>query len=311
MNAKHALLVSVALNFIALVTVLRLLPKSSKLPVAGGRTPVWHESIGAPVKTVPQRPLGKEPVVQLDWRQVESQDYREYIANLRAIGCPERTIRDIILADVKELFASRSSQILATNPPAQYWRANSQMNLTEEQRNQLQELAAQHREVLKSLIGSDVMDSEELLSAWLNPMAEAKARLEFLPENKRQSLMEILIRSTEREYGEPDPAKTAASAKQVEAEIDALLTPQERYEYDLRESVLAAKVRAAVIEMDPSEAEFRTIYDAWRDIYAASQRSEAEYLQAREESDREILRLVGPERFERYSKGAKSWGYGK
>lgn len=311
MNVKHALLVSVTLNFIALAAVLRLLPKRSELPVAGERPPVQRDAIAPPVWRAAQKLVRNDLAVPLDWRQVESEDYRQYIANLRSIGCPEKTIRDIILADVKELFASRRSQLLATNAPTEFWRANNQVNLSEEQRNQLRELAAQHREVLKSLIGSDVMDSEELLSAWLNPMAEAKARLEFLPENKRQSLMEILIRSTEREFGEPDPAKTAASAKQVEAEIDALLTPQERYEYDLRESVLAAKVRAALMEIDPSEAEFRTIYDAWRNLDAANQRSEAEYLQARDESDQEILRLVGPERFERYSKGAKSWGYGK
>ena len=31
------------------------------------------------------------------WRDVESPDYPVYIANLRAIGCPEQTIRDIIM----------------------------------------------------------------------------------------------------------------------------------------------------------------------------------------------------------------------
>jgi hypothetical protein len=34
------------------------------------------------------------------WNQVESPDYPTYVANLRAIGCPEQTIRDIITADV-------------------------------------------------------------------------------------------------------------------------------------------------------------------------------------------------------------------
>ena len=34
------------------------------------------------------------------WREVESDDYPTYIANLRDIGCPEQTIRDIIIADV-------------------------------------------------------------------------------------------------------------------------------------------------------------------------------------------------------------------
>ncbi len=316
MNANRALLTSAALNLAALAVVFYLLadrPRQSERQrlAATNSTNSSGETVRlSGKKAVSFLPL-RQPAVQFDWRQVESEDYREYIANLRAIGCPEKTIRDIILADVKELFASRRAQILATNLPPQFWRANSQMNLSEEQRSQLQDLAAQKRGVLKSLIGVDALDAEDLLSGWLNPMAEAKARLEFLPENKRQPIMEILIRSTEREQGESDPGKMAASAKQVEAEIDALLTPQERYEYDLRESILAAKVRAALMEMEPTEQEFRTIYDAWKNHYAASLRSEADYLQAREESDRVVLRVVGPDRFERYSKGAKAWEYGK
>src|SRR4051794_1792422 len=39
---------------------------------------------------------GSKPAQSFDWRMVESEDYKKYIANLRAIGCPEETIRDII-----------------------------------------------------------------------------------------------------------------------------------------------------------------------------------------------------------------------
>ena len=41
------------------------------------------------------------------WSQIESSDYRAYVANLRGIGCPEQTIRDIIGADVDTLYAPR------------------------------------------------------------------------------------------------------------------------------------------------------------------------------------------------------------
>src|SRR3954462_879248 len=48
------------------------------------------------------RPLTVEVTTTngFQWASVESPDYREYIANLRAIGCPEETIRDIVIADV-------------------------------------------------------------------------------------------------------------------------------------------------------------------------------------------------------------------
>ena len=45
------------------------------------------------------------------WSQLESTDYRTYIANLRGIGCPEQTIRDIITADVDSVFAQQREQL--------------------------------------------------------------------------------------------------------------------------------------------------------------------------------------------------------
>jgi len=70
------------------------------------------------------------PAKVFDWRTVESTDYRAYIANLRAIGCPEETIRDIIRADVNKLFESRArSQSPGTNR-FEYWKpGNAVTNL--------------------------------------------------------------------------------------------------------------------------------------------------------------------------------------
>src|SRR3954467_12150137 len=41
------------------------------------------------------------------WAQLESEDYRTYIARLRAIGCPEQTIHDILIADLDKVLAPR------------------------------------------------------------------------------------------------------------------------------------------------------------------------------------------------------------
>src|SRR5690349_610511 len=45
--------------------------------------------------------------INFTWHEVESDDYVSYIKNLRAIGCPQQTIRDIIVADVNQLYAHR------------------------------------------------------------------------------------------------------------------------------------------------------------------------------------------------------------
>src|ERR1051325_4653969 len=43
------------------------------------------------------------PTSDFHWAQLESEDYRDYVTRLRSIGCPEQTIRDIVIADVDKL----------------------------------------------------------------------------------------------------------------------------------------------------------------------------------------------------------------
>lgn len=63
---------------------------------------------GAAVVTGPE--LLRETLGTGIWAQIESTNYVQYVRNLRAVGCPESTIIDILTADVGDLFAeSRAS----------------------------------------------------------------------------------------------------------------------------------------------------------------------------------------------------------
>lgn len=55
-------------------------------------------------------PLSPPPFA---WNQVEAADYPTYISNLRAIHCPEQTIRDIIVADVESLYLHKRQELQA------------------------------------------------------------------------------------------------------------------------------------------------------------------------------------------------------
>lgn len=50
--------------------------------------------------------------VSFRWSQLESTNYLTYIANLRSIGCPEQTIRDLISAEVDSWFAPLREKVL-------------------------------------------------------------------------------------------------------------------------------------------------------------------------------------------------------
>jgi hypothetical protein len=49
---------------------------------------------------------------QFRWSQLEStNDYRAYIANLRAVGCPETTLRAIVMAETEAAFSLKRQQL--------------------------------------------------------------------------------------------------------------------------------------------------------------------------------------------------------
>src|SRR2546427_564779 len=64
---------------------------------------VERRAVTAPGASAPGQPF--------NWREVESADFRKYIANLRSIGCPEETIRDIIITDVNKLYAAKLASV--------------------------------------------------------------------------------------------------------------------------------------------------------------------------------------------------------
>ena len=73
------------------------------------------------------------------WSQLESTDYRTYVANLRAIGCPEQTLRDIVMADVDEAIYAPRREELQTNQSPGY---------------ALQQLRKEETEFIAALLGT-------------------------------------------------------------------------------------------------------------------------------------------------------------
>src|SRR6266850_6149243 len=93
------------------------------------------------------------PAARFNWREVESPDYRTYIANLRAIGCPEETIRDIVIADVNKLFAVRKDT-LRDPTPWKYWRSDLRAaRLSRAHQAHMLELDTERRALLTTLLG--------------------------------------------------------------------------------------------------------------------------------------------------------------
>jgi hypothetical protein len=206
------------------------------------------------------------------WNQVESEDYETYIANLRGIGCPEPTIRDIIVAEVNQLFARRRATEIAT-PDQQWWRSNPDPEVVRAAARELASLESERRVLLTHLLGDDWHSAGNAFpvdEADPNPLngpllgtldPDVKAGVRDVTRIADQRLQDYLDRT--RANGEsPNPAELARLGQQARAELALLLPPSHLEEYLLRYSDDAGLLRDQLQGIDVSPDQFRSLFRA-------------------------------------------------
>ena len=313
-TTNRPLIISVSVNVVLLGLGISLCVRHSRQATRSADTnaTILSSAAVAQSKTThhsPPQPGESPRPTPFDWRQVESPDYREYIANLRSIGCPEKTIKEIITADVNDLFSVRRAGITQTNH-YEYWRAFP-VSLTEDQRKQLQELSVQRIDVLKAL-GVEPSDMADLIAEYYRSDMESKGReIEFLSEPKRQNVKDLLFQMAQQQLAAKDePVKAADIEQKTQSAIKSLLTADEFRDYELRTSVPASQLREVLKEMEPTEQEFKSIFESWTALNS-HQPGSPEYREGQQSSEAALQSLLGPDRFELYLKGVKMLGYSK
>ena len=99
---------------------------------------------------------------QVTWDQLESEDYRTYITRLRAINCPEQTIRDIIIAEINGLYSRRRALEVLT-ADQQWWRTEPDSNVVAAAEEKSRILDEERRALLSRLLGTN-WESGDLVS---------------------------------------------------------------------------------------------------------------------------------------------------
>ena len=212
------------------------------------------------------------------WQEVESSDYRSFVANLRDIGCPEQTIRDIIIADVNALYArKRATDPDIVTPEHQWWRTVPDTNALTAAAARIRELEEERRGLLTSLLGSDWETGDQIsLPRPSRPGLNLDGPiLGTLPTDIKQELQEIAARAQDRleEYteaqrqaGKPlEPSELARLQQQTRQELAGVLTPPQIEEYLLRYSQNAGSLRTELGGLkyfDSSQDEFRAMFQA-------------------------------------------------
>jgi hypothetical protein len=90
--------------------------RDNEFPVAATSATVFQRKSAVAVPTSPG--IRRSTAVPgSDWALIESVNYRTYLQNLHRMGCPARTIKDILLMDVWALYEQRRAAI-----DAEYWK---------------------------------------------------------------------------------------------------------------------------------------------------------------------------------------------
>lgn len=261
-----ALTVSTVLNGVLLVAWLLALQP----PPAAARITVRRPDI-----TNILRPIRTNIVLQprlLTWADIESEDYAEFVRNLRAIGCPEPTVRDIIVADVDELFATRRIAEVP-NPRREWWRPSPDPQLAGAARERRAALEAERQELLTTLLGAgwELDRFTARGDETGNPLdGPAFANLPLEARLRVREIERRLLPPPGEDGGTPDAGAAATlSDHDLREALATVLDPPQVEEYLLRYSRGADRLRSELAGFDPTPDEFRRLYAA-REQAAAS-----------------------------------------
>jgi LysM repeat protein len=246
-----------------------------------------------------------------NWSEVESPDYPVYIARLRDIGCPEETIRDIVIADVNKLYVNKRLDEVPTLEQ-EWWRSAPDSNLVLAAAAKTQELEQERRALLNTLLGPNwqVEDAER------QPLALNGPVLGDLAPEVKQAVRDVVARSQKRTHDylndqrsqgkPPDPAALARIEQDMRADLAKLLTPAQLEEFLLRYSSTAANLRNQLHGFDITPEEFRGIFllrdpIAQQIALASGPNTSPTELAAQEaEMQDAIKNVLGPDRFQAY-----------
>jgi hypothetical protein len=255
-KGSHLLLgVSLAVNVALLATILSRGPSLfSSGPAAG-----------APVVTAVQPAAASTPEAVAAEKAAffDNSDLKALIARMRSAGYPPKIIKAIITAQVSELMATRRRELAERNGLGPYWSAKFG-EFGSKTREGLFAVNKEGRKMLSDLLGPDGdpvdvfgNDFRQKMNGGLSP--EKAKRLTKIT-NDYWDLKNEIISGSKGVLLPEDYEKLAYLDKEQQADIADSMTPDELFEFQIRNSGTAYGLREKLQGFNPSEDEFRAIF---------------------------------------------------
>lgn len=260
------------------------------------------------------------------WLDIQSADLKDFVRRLRAAGCPEETIKDIILAEVNRRFAVRQREVWPEQfADFKFWRVEKmndpeRMKKQREQSRKFSELQKEKSALLVELLGIDPERQQRIEDGYEDFGNWQEQQVAFLPESKREAALKILEGFQDRQQemyaanrGIWD-AQSRAEQRQLEADkltaLAAVLSPTELREFELRQSQTASQLMHDLRSLSISREEYEAIFDIrkkygdsihnYGDLDAEARKQAEENKKAMKD---ELLAALGTERVKEYERG--------
>jgi hypothetical protein len=293
MRVRTALAILIAVNAVWAAAFIGYARRSTtpliKLSPEPITTPVTSASNASPPATVvsvttnaqtitnTSNPLALDPKSlasagkKFGWQDVTNQTYVDYVARLRAIGAPEKQVRNIVVADLNDLFDQRRLEH-AIKTDSQWWKAETFMGILPMQNFAGANFDEQRRELLTKILGEEESDSVKLTSLNGAAVNLTGPVLGALPPETWNAVQEICARSMDRHQAyqmtrinENKPMDNLELAKlrdQTRTDLAKVLTAEQIEEFLLRYSHNSSRMRTDLRGIDLSPDEFRKFFRA-------------------------------------------------
>ena len=266
------------------------------------------------------------------WLDIQSANLKQLVRRLRDAGCPDETVKDIVVAEVNRIFTTRSRELWPERyeDNAKYWKTQNNRYNSEQQKKQREswrkdrELQKEKSALLVELLGVDpekqqrIEDGNDEIYDW------QERQVAFLPESKRAAAQKILndFQDKQQEMYAANAgiwdAQSRAEQRQLEADklaaLAQILSPSELREFELRQSQTATLVSYNLNYTAVSREEYEAIFDI-RKKYGESINNYGD-LQSKEERNQvqenikamnaELAASLGPDKFKEYERGKDS-----
>ena len=275
------------------------------------------ESIAKPVEDYTPSLANTQPLFvsnRFDWSSLESKNFQVYAANLRAIGCPENTVQDIIIAAVERLYAGRRSPLSLREG---FWSCGPRREAAQREREQAKAtLESEQGDLLLAVLGTTGFQQSghssrdfielAIMQFLLGPVADRSAE-QVLEAVDRGSDLESQVRNQAGGVLLPvDEARLEEVKMQTLAEVQRLLAPAQFEEFAARETAMSI-IDGKFQDLRVTPAELRAIalihvsvFGALNDIPFHLSHNENGPDPRREEFEARLKTFLGDDRFAQY-----------